>query len=122
MEDLREQQKEALQVLAEYSPKLIRAMKAVVLELREDRQPDTDEYLRSIVNGMNWEIEIFNLTKDYLNESEERLDKDSFNHAILQFDEAYMNKNDLKMAELLEGEVCTVFEKFEEIAKELSAE
>lgn len=121
MEDLRAQQKEALQVLAEYSPKLIRAMKAVVSELRGNRQPDTDEYLLSIVNGMNWEIEIFNLTKDYINESEERLNKDSFNQAILQFNEAYTGKDDQKMADLLEGEVLVVFEKLEELAKELSA-
>lgn len=120
MEDLRAQQKEALQVLAEYSPKLIRAMKAVVEELRGNRQPDTDEYLRSIVNGMNWEIEIFNHTKDYINESEERLDKESFNQAILQFNEAYTGKDDLKMAELLEGEVLAIFEKLENIAVEIS--
>lgn len=120
MEDLRAQQKEALQVLAEYSPKLIRAMKAVVEELRGNRQPDTDEYLLSIVKGMNWEIEIFNLTKDYINESEERMDKEAFNQVILQFNDAYTGKDDLKMAELLEGEALAVFEKLEEIAKELS--
>ena len=120
MEDLRAQQKEALQVLAEYSPKLIRAMKAVVVELRENRQPDTDEYLSSIVKGMNWEIEIFNHTRDYINGSEERLDKDSFNQAILRFNEVYSGRDDLKMADLLEGEVLTVFQQFEEIAKELS--
>lgn len=45
MEDLRQQQKEALQALSEYSPRLIRAMKNVVEELRGNRQPDTNEYL-----------------------------------------------------------------------------
>ncbi|MGN0342153.1 MAG: molecular chaperone [Roseburia sp.] len=120
MEDLRAQKKEALQALTEYSPKLIRAMKLVVEELKGNRQPDTDEYLRSIVNGMNWEIEIFNLTRDYINESVVRLDKDDFNRIILQFNDAYTGKDDLKMAALLEGEVLEVFEKLEEAARELS--
>ena len=120
MEDLREQQREALQTLAEYSPRLINAMKNVVKELDGNRQPDTDEYLKGIVDGMNWEIAIFNGTKDYINEDQERIDKVGANAVIIQFNEAYQEKNDAKMVELLTGDVLNFFEKLEAAAKELA--
>ena len=45
MEDNRREEKEALKVLTEYSPKLLKSMRNVMEELHGNRQPDTDEYL-----------------------------------------------------------------------------
>ena len=53
MEDNRREEKEALKVLTEYSPKLLKSMRNVMEELHGNRQPDTDEYLLSIIKGMN---------------------------------------------------------------------
>ncbi|HCJ75856.1 MAG TPA: molecular chaperone, partial [Roseburia sp.] len=43
MEDNRREEKEALKVLTEYSPKLLKSMRNVMEELHGNRQPDTDE-------------------------------------------------------------------------------
>lgn len=120
MEDLRKQQKEALFALTEYSPRLITAIRNVAEELNGNRQPDTDEYLRSIVNGMNWEIEVFNGTRDYINEDRTRIDKDRANEIFMQFNEAHQGGNDAKMVELLTGDILIFFEELEAAAKELS--
>lgn len=69
---------------------------------------------------MNWEIEVFNRTRDYINEDQVRIDKDKSNEVILAFNDAYQKKDDAKMAELLDGEVLTFFERLEAAAKELA--
>ena len=72
------------------------------------------------MNGMNWEIEVFNGTRDYINEDRVRIDKDETNAIFLQFNEAYQAKDDAKMVELLSGDIMRFFEELEAAAKELS--
>ena len=107
MEDNRKEEKEALAVLVEYSPKLIKSMKAVVEELRGNRQPDTDEYLLSIIKGMNWEIEVLNGTMDYLNETEQIIDKAAANELFISFSRTYQEKDDIKLADAFEKDFHT---------------
>lgn len=89
----------------EYSPKLIKSMKAVVEELRGNRQPDTDEYLLSIIKGMNWEIEVLNGTMDYLNETEQIIDKAAANELFISFSRTYQEKDDIKLADAFEKDM-----------------
>lgn len=118
MEDNRAEQIEALQALTEYSPKLIASMRAVVKELTEIRQPDTDEYLNSIIKGMNWEIQIMNGTLSLINEKEVRIDKDAANAVFIEFGQAYDAKRDVAIADVFTEKVIPFFEKLENIAKE----
>lgn len=117
MEDNRKEEKEALAVLVEYSPKLIKSMKAVVGELRGNRQPDTDEYLLSIIKGMNWEIEVLNGTMDYLNETEQVIDKAAANELFISFSKTYQEKDDTKLADAFEKDMIPFFAHLEEAAK-----
>ena len=111
MEDNRREEKEALKVLTEYSPKLLKSMRNVMEELHGNRQPDTDEYLLSIIKGMNWEIQVLNGTMDYLN------DKQAANNLFVNFSKIYQEKDDAKLAEAFEKEMIPFFEKLEEAAK-----
>lgn len=117
MEDLRQEQIEALQALTEYSPRLLKAMRTVTEELRGNRQPDTDEYLRSVVDGMNWEIEVLNGTMSLINETEEKIDKAAANDLFVKFSEVYLAKDDAGLAAMLEEQVVPFFENFEAVAK-----
>lgn len=117
MEDNRAEQKEALQALTEYSPKLIASMKAVVKELTEVRQPDTDEYLKSIINGMNWEIQILNGTMSLLNETEELVDKNAANQLFVGFSDVYKKGEDKVIAVYIQSKLLPFFEELENIAK-----
>lgn len=116
-EDNRREEKEALKVLTEYSPKLLKSMRNVMEELHGNRQPDTDEYLLSIIKGMNWEIQVLNGTMDYLNETEQLIDKQAANNLFVNFSKIYQEKDDAKLAEAFEKEMIPFFEKLEEAAK-----
>ena len=58
MEDLREQQKEALLTARDYIGKLLDAVDVVGVELSGEEQEDTKEYLDTILKGVNWTIEV----------------------------------------------------------------
>ena len=117
MSDNRAEQVEALQALLEYSPRLIHGMQAVTTELEGERKPDTDEFLKSVINGINWEIQIANGTKEVLEEQEIRVDKDEINGYLKEFGDAYSRHDDYGMAVLLFQRIIPFFEKLERAAR-----
>lgn len=121
MEDLREQQLEALTVVSEYIGKLVPNMKTVSGELRNGRLEDTEEFLNQILNGMNWCIEVFNGTRDLVNEKQERINKNAINEKILELGEALKGKDDKKTADLLETAVVPFLNDLKAAADEITA-
>jgi len=117
MDDQKREIIEALETLVEYSPKLLKALKSISEELRENRQPDTDEYIKTILKGMNWEIQIMNATINYLNEEEILIDKEKFNSALIEFNTAFQKNDDKVLADQFETNILPLFEAFEKAAK-----
>ena len=74
MEDNRKEQIEALEVLLEFNERLVKNMNIIVKELSGKRLDDTDKFLKSIVDAINWEIQVVNGTLEVINDGEERLD------------------------------------------------
>lgn len=118
MEYNRNDQVEALKVLREFNSRLINNMKALVNELSGNRLDDTDKLLKSVIDALNWEIQVINGTMDVLNDGKERLDKEAFNGIILSLSEAIASKDDLKMAEQFR-QVIWLFEKLETAVEEV---
>lgn len=118
MEDNREEQKEALQVLVEFNVRLVKNMKIVVKELSGKRLDDTDNFLKGIIDAMNWEIQVVNGTLDLLNEGKVRLDKDAFNAQVEKAGGAIASGDDAKMAEAF-TELLPYFERLGEAAGEV---
>lgn len=118
MEDNRKEQIEALEVLLEFNDRLLNNMRIIVKELSGKRLDDTDKFLKSIVDAMNWEIEVFNGTREVLNEGRERVNKDLFNEKIISLSKAIEEKDDMKMAEEFHN-VIPVFEELGKAAKEV---
>lgn len=102
MDDYRQQQVEALQAAHEYSAKIINGINNVKAELRGGRLLDTDEYLKEIVNGINWLIEVTNRTMDVINENEVLIDKEQVNEAVKELGAALSKKDDELIAGALE--------------------
>ncbi|MBR2401333.1 MAG: molecular chaperone [Lachnospiraceae bacterium] len=102
MEDNRVEQKEALETLVEFNERLVKNIDIVIKELSGARMDDTDKFLKSIIDAMNWEIAVMNGTMELLNEGKERINKEAFNQKIMAFGEAIKAKDDEKMAEALE--------------------
>lgn len=118
MEDNRQEQIEALEVLAEFNTRLVKNMKIVIKELSGARLEDTDNFIKSIIDAMNWEIQVMNGTMALLNEGKERVNKEVFNQKITALSEAVAVKDDEKMAAAFEG-LLTCFEGLGEAAAEV---
>lgn len=119
MEDIRNEQIEALRVMVEYIPKLKKGMTTVAAELSGERLPDTDVYLVKVIEGLNWVIEVLNGTLSLINEKETRLDKGKINESAIAFSSAYKAKDDAEMALLLNTELADFVNSFEQTAQEL---
>lgn len=118
MEDNRKEQIEALEVLVEFNDRLVNNMKIIVKELSGKRLDDTDKFLRSIIDAVNWEIQVVNGTMEILNEGRERVHKESFNDKIIALSKAIEENNDGKMAEEF-ANLIPVFEGLGKSAREV---
>ena len=118
MEDMRAQQREALEVFKDYNERLVRSMGNIIPELEGDRKEDTDKFLDEIIKGINWEIGILNGTMELINEDEERLKKEEINSSILELSKALEGKKDDEIAASFK-ETLPVFENFGKVAEEV---
>ena len=120
MQSTREEQKEALETLVEFNERLLKNMKIIVKELSGKRLDDTDKFLKSIIDAINWEIQVVNGTLDVLNEEKERLNKEDFNVAVISLSNAINDNNDTEMAEEFR-KITPVFEQLGVSIKEVIA-
>lgn len=118
MEDNKKEQVEALEVLLEFNDRLVRNMNIIVKELSGERLDDTDKFLRSIIDAVNWEIQVVNGTMEVLNEGKERVNKEAFNEKIVDLSKAIERNDDAKMAEEFK-KVIPVFEELGKSAREV---
>ena len=116
MEDNRQEQIEALEILIEFNEKLVHNLPILVKELSGERLDDTDQFLKSVLDAMNWEIGVMNGTLSLLNEDEERINKEEFNKCVIAISDAYKAKDDAKLAEAIQA-VQPYFEKLGAAAK-----
>ncbi len=120
MEDNRQEQIEALEVLVEFNERLLKNMRIIVKELSGQRLEDTDKFLKGIIDAINWEVQVVNGTMDLLNDGEERISKEEFNQKIIALSKAIEAKEDAKMAEAFEA-LIPIFEKLGDAASKVIA-
>ena len=113
----KDQQIEALTEMVSYEERLIPGLYAVITELTEERKEDTDEFLVTLINGMNWVFQIVNHTLDLLNEKEADLDKEKINDAITIFTKAKEEKNDEAIANAISEYLIPILQRVQESAK-----
>ena len=120
MEDNRQEQVEALEVMAEFNGRLVKNLPILVKELSGNRLEDTEKFLKSIIDAINWEIQVVNGTMDVLNDGRARVDKEAFNEKIIAVGNAVASKDDEQMAEAFEN-VIPVFEQLGTAVQEVLA-
>lgn len=99
MDENRAEQIEALEVLAEFNTRLLKNMGIVVKELSGERLEDTDNFIKGIIDAINWELQVVNGTMTLLNDGKERIHKVRFNEKVQMLGKALADKEDQKMAE-----------------------
>lgn len=117
MEQLLEEKKEAVEVAREYLEKLIPGMETLCGELKGDRQPDTDDFQKQCIDGLNWVIEIYNRTSDVMNAEKIRMEKQELNARLTELGTAIRDKEDGKIAQMLEDVVIPFLKDLKEAAK-----
>lgn len=120
MEDNRAEKIEALETLVEFNDKVVKNIEILIKELSGQRLDDTDKFQDSIVNAINWEIQVLNATMDVINEGEERIVKAVFNDKVVALGEAIKSKDDQKLADAFK-ELRPELEKLGAAAKEVIA-
>lgn len=93
---------EALNELLNYSESIIPATEMIIKELRNDRKEDTEEFFNLIVQGINWEIEVFNCCESLINNESEQIDKVKMADAVVRLGRVMQEKDSIKMAACLE--------------------
>ncbi len=114
------EQLEALETLCRFNERLLNNLPTIVSELSEGRQPDTDTYMNSIIDAINWEINVMNATSDLLAKSQTPIDKEGFNQSILALSAAMSSKVDSEIASAFQN-LIPHFESLGAAAKEVTA-
>lgn len=112
MDDYKEQQKEALLEVEDYIQKLEKAVPQIAVELRSEGLPDTDAYMKAILDGINYTIEVLKRTLDYINAEEKILTKEEVNEWMNAFMKAYKTGDKLEIANAFEKELGTYLKRY----------
>ncbi|MBR1477523.1 MAG: molecular chaperone [Lachnospiraceae bacterium] len=118
MENNRMEQLEALEIMSGFNDKLLRNLPILAGELDGFKRNDTDTYLQSMLDVINWITSVIGATLDVLNEGRERFDKAAFNSALTNINEAAAAGDDTKTAESLR-KIIPCFEALKTAIKEV---
>ena len=116
--NIKDDQIEALETLADYIPKLIGGIDTEKAELRGERKPDTDEYLKMIIDGINWVLGIVNGCMSLLEEYNIAFDKEKANDYSVAFSNAYGTGNDTAIADSMDADVIPMIRLIQKTADE----
>lgn len=116
MEEIRQQQMEALEMGCEYIEKLVPAMKEIIPELRGLELPDTRDFLNQQMDGLNFVIDIMNATMSLINEKETVLIKDNMEEKVQKLNSALGAMDHAKIADALENDILPMIDIFRQVA------
>lgn len=111
-----ELQQDIMKELIDYSPKIIYGTEEIIGELRGDRKKDTDELFNLVIQGINWEIEVFNNCEEKINQNGQIIDKSKMATAVVRLGKVLQEKDDIKIAACLEVDFLPFLRTMEEAA------
>lgn len=97
------EQLEAIEALAQFNGRLLGNLPTLIRELSGSRKPDTDAYLKSIVEVIGWEINVINATSSLLEKASVHMDKELFNRSVLALNDALSSGTDDGIAAALQS-------------------
>ena len=121
MATVREQQIEALRDAADYMDRLIPSMEQVIAEIKGTMQEDTIDFLHQVVDGLNFMIETYNVTRDVLNSDGELINDDVFEECVGNLSDGFSKRNYEKIADVLSESIVPFLKVFREAARRKTA-
>ncbi|MGN0390082.1 MAG: hypothetical protein ACI4L2_04645 [Wujia sp.] len=116
MSDKLSTQKEIFKELHAYSNHIIAGTETLVEELRSNRKPDTDELFNLVIQGINWEIEVFNNCEELINRDGQQIDKAHMASAVVRLGKVLQEKDDIKLAASLEVDFLPFLKSMKDVA------
>ena len=114
MATLKEQQLEALKDAGEYMGRLIPAMEQVIGEIKGTMQEDTVDFLLQIIDGLNFMIETYNVTKDIVNGDEPLINEDVLEECVRKLSDGFSKKDYKLIACVLDESIVPFLKVFKE--------
>jgi hypothetical protein len=102
MPDRERLQRDVLLELISYSDSLIPALQDVIEELRGEAKEDTNDFLKEVINGINWEIEVYNQCASLINAKSNYIDKKAMIVAVKNLGISLNSGNQLRIADCFE--------------------
>lgn len=102
MQDREQLQREVLKELIAYSDNLIPALQMIIEELRGEDKGDTESFLNEVINGINWEIEVYNQCASLINEKSSYIDKKAMISAVNNLGAVLKEGDTAQIADCLE--------------------
>jgi hypothetical protein len=119
MSEREQLQKDILQELITYSDSLIPALQTMIDELRGGEREDTSDFLNDVINGINWEIEVYNQCASLINEYSNYIDKKAMIRAVQRLGIALNSEDKLMVADVLESDFLPFLNKLDLAAKKV---
>ena len=120
MDAIREQKLEALKNAEEYLEKLIPAMEQVISEIKGDMQEDTIDFLLQIIDGFNFMIETYNVTRDIVNDPDPLINDDQLEKTVGNLSEGFSKKDYNAIADELSSDIVPFLKVFKEAAGKIA--
>ena len=120
MSDKASAQQDLLKELYNYSATIMPGTEKLMTELGHNRQSDTDELFNPVIQGINWEIEVFNNCEDLINRDEQRIDKGRMASAVGRLGKVLQEKDDIKLAASLEVDFLPFLKAMKRVAETMN--
>ena len=120
MDTIREQKLEALRTAVEYLEKLIPAMEEVISEIKGEMKEDTVDFLLQIIDGFNFMIETYNVTRDIVNDPEMLINDDELEKTVGELSNGFSRKDYPAIANELESDIIPFLKVFKEAASRIA--
>lgn len=114
-ESTRQEKIEAITGICQYDRKLIDASKNLADDLESGKETLPSELLGTIMQGINWTVEVLKQTMDVFNEGEEKLEKQMVNDALTAFNEAFGSNDANQIAAAIRASLLPCLERICEI-------
>ena len=110
-ESTRQDKLEAIEGICQYDRKLIDALEDLADDLESGEETLPSKLLGTIMQGINWTVEVLNQVMDVLNEGEEKLEKQMVNDALVAFNEAFTSEDGKKIADAIRKSLIPCLER-----------
>ena len=116
MADREALEKQILEELADYSPHIIEGTETVIREYRAEKKPDSEELFNLVIQGINWEIEVFNNCEERINKDHIAVDKAHMAQAVGRLGKVLAEKDSVKIAACLEVDFLPFLRTMQEVS------